>query len=103
MNARERAYAESLDEISRARYESAMAKAAEVSYRNPWHDPRDARYGPAFYTTSARPTRHAGHEIYHRHESCWDVVKDGVCVAQRAGFNGAKRAAEAAEEIARHG
>ncbi len=65
-----------------------------AKYKNPWHNPKDNRYGPAFYQTDATPTKHAGCEIYHRTPSTWDVVKNGVCVTQRAGFNGAKQAAE---------
>lgn len=65
------------------------------TYRNPWHRPFDATYGPAFYTTEAKPTEHAGHLIYQRIPGqVWDVVRDGVCVTQRAGPAGAMRAAE---------
>lgn len=64
-------------------------------YRNPWHEPRDPRYGPAEYETDARPFAHAGCLIYERIAGrCWDVVKNGVCVTQRAGPRGAREAAE---------
>lgn len=64
-------------------------------YKNPWHRPNDPKYGPAMYSTDRKPIEHAGHLIYERvlfH--VWDVVKDGVCVAQHAGLRGAKQAAE---------
>jgi len=70
-----------------------------AKYRNPWHKPHNDAYGPAFYQTDAKPIAHAGHLLYQRipgpvGRCCWDVVKDGVCIAQRAGRDGAMRAAE---------
>lgn len=68
----------------------------QSTYKNPWHK-ENGTQGPAFYSTDVRATEHAGHLIYERIKGAvWDVVKDGVCVHQRAGLNGAKRAAEAA-------
>ncbi len=58
-------------------------------YENPFG------YGPAAYETHARPIEHAGCLIYQRIKGCvWDVVRDGVCIAQRAGPRGAREAAE---------
>lgn len=48
-------------------------------------------FGPAIYETDARPFQYSGFEIYHRLERVWDVVKDGVCIHQAAGIEGAKR------------
>lgn len=62
-----------------------------ATYKNPWHDPDKAHYGPAMYSTNAEPTEYRGYLIYHSNPKGWDIVKDGVCVSQRAGFNGAKR------------
>lgn len=72
-----------------------------ASYTNHWHNPLNAIYGPAVYVTDAKPVLHAGCELYERipgpvGRCVWDVVRDGVCIHQRAGLNGAKRAAEAA-------
>lgn len=65
-----------------------------ASYRNPWHKPGEACYGPAEYTTDARPVAFAGCLIYERIRGvCWDVVRDGACLTQRAGFYGAREAA----------
>ena len=61
-----------------------------TSYQNPWHDPVKPQYGPKCYTTSVKPTKYKGFLIYHRLDRVFDVVLDGVCVTQRAGFNGAK-------------
>jgi hypothetical protein len=36
----------------------------------------------------------AGLAIYKRLPNCWDIVRDGVCICQRAGPKGAKEAAE---------
>jgi hypothetical protein len=68
----------------------------ETTYANPLWDPRGKGYGPKVYTTSARPEPYRGHLIYNRiHGYCgggvWDIVKDGVCVSQCAGPNGARR------------
>lgn len=57
-----------------------------TTYLNPWD------VGPEFYTTDVRPTEYRGYLIYHRLPKCWDVVRNGVCVDQRAGFKGAKAA-----------
>jgi hypothetical protein len=62
-------------------------------YKNPWHKPGKPEYGPAFYETTARPTEYHGCLIYQRIKgACWDVVRDGACIHQMAGLNGAKRA-----------
>lgn len=64
-----------------------------ATYRNPWHRP--AKIGPASYTTEATPIEHGGYLIFERVAGhVWDVVKDGVCITQRAGLNGAKTAIE---------
>lgn len=65
-----------------------------AKYKNPWHSPkeRSSKFENApFYETNVKPTEYRGFKIYHRHTEVWDVVRDGVCVSQRAGFNGAKR------------
>lgn len=65
-----------------------------ATYRNPWHTGKE-EYGPAFYTTDATPTEYRGYLIYQRvRGSVWDVVKDGVCVTQMAGPNGAREAVD---------
>lgn len=49
-------------------------------YKNPWHP-----YGPEFYETDAKPMIYRGYEVYQRIPGEGvDVVKDGVCVTQRA-------------------
>lgn len=56
-----------------------------MKYRNPWHEPGSEAYGPAEYESEARPREYRGHLIVERiKRACWDVVKDGRCVAQRA-------------------
>lgn len=65
-------------------------------YANPWHKPHGKGYGPDVYRTDAKPREYRGYLIFERIPAvCWDVVKDGVCVTQRAGLNGAKRAIDA--------
>lgn len=67
----------------------------ETTYKNPWHDPKDSSYGPAFYKTDAEPVEYGGYLIYQRwdrYADVYDVVKDEVCVTQMAGPNGARQA-----------
>lgn len=66
-----------------------------ATYTNPWHKPGKPEYGPAIYQTDAAPTEYGGHLIYHRQAQVWDVVKDGACVTQMAGPDGARRAIDA--------
>jgi len=63
-------------------------------YRNSFHNPHSTQYGPEYYETDAKPIEFMGVQIYERLKGiCWDVVVDGVCVANRAGLNGAEKAA----------
>jgi hypothetical protein len=67
----------------------------KAKYRNPWYKSDQGHYGPRYFETDAKPVEHAGHLIYQRVPGqVWDVVKDGVCLTQLAGPNGAKEAAE---------
>lgn len=61
------------------------------TYRNPWAKPHE----PQDYTRNCPdPIEHAGCQIFHVLPEQWDVVKGGMCIAQRAGLEGAKHAAE---------
>lgn len=61
-----------------------------ATYKNPWHK-SNGDYGPAFYTTDAKPKLIGPYQVYYRVQSsnpsarCYDYVKDGVCVTQRCG------------------
>ena len=61
-----------------------------ATYRNPWHTPGKPEYGPPVYSCEATPRAYRGFLIYRRHERHFDVVRDGVCISQRAGPNGAR-------------
>lgn len=62
-----------------------------TTYRNPWHNPAHPNQGPRVYETDAQPIEYGGYLIYQRIPGVvWDVVRDGVCVTQRAGLSGAK-------------
>lgn len=66
-----------------------------ASYKNPWHNPgKPYDYGPENYSTSAKPVEYRGFLIYHRLPGVWDVVKNGTCVTQMAGQNGARSAVD---------
>lgn len=62
-----------------------------AQYKNPWHKQRDIYSGPEIFTTEAKPKEYKGYLIYHVKKDQYDVVKDGVCVSQLAGPNGAIR------------
>ena len=66
-----------------------------TSYKNPWHTPGKSQYGPAHYVSEAQPQEYRGFQIYRRLPEVFDVVKDGVCVTQMAGPNGARSAIDA--------
>ena len=73
---------------------------AKARYKNPWYDPRNPYSVPEFEADSEPVPASNGCLVYERREfgyPIFDVVKDGVCVTQRAGPNGARRAAEAEE------
>ncbi len=62
-----------------------------ATYTNPSYNRHLAMYGLEFYETDKKPESYRGYLIYQRIPgSVWDVVKDGACVAQRAGPNGAR-------------
>jgi len=62
-------------------------------YKNPWYNPRrNSSYDPEYYETDAKPKEYKGYLIYERIPGqVWDIVKDGVCVGQMAGPNGARQ------------
>ncbi|MEA9885975.1 hypothetical protein VDG05_16835 [Xanthomonas campestris pv. raphani] len=66
-----------------------------TTYINPWYQKGRLDYGPDVYSTDAKPTEYRGYLVFQRNASCFDVVKDGVCVTQLAGANGARRAIDA--------
>ena len=67
----------------------------KTTYKNPWYDPKNPNSRTEFESDS-EPTESNGCLIYIRQEfgyPVYDVVKDGVCVAQRNGPDGARVAA----------
>jgi HD superfamily phosphohydrolase YqeK len=68
------------------------------TYRNPWHKDTLVDKGSTFSTDKA-PILHAGCEIYERIPHCFDVVKAGCCITQRAGMDGAKQCAEIVADL----
>jgi hypothetical protein len=62
-----------------------------MTYTNPFHNPRIHESKPVL-SCDREPTPYNGYLIYERHKgTVFDVVKDRVCIAMRAGLNGAKR------------
>jgi len=66
-------------------------------YKNPW-----ARNGePREYVRQCPPPQiHCGCQIFHVLPKQWDVVKNGVCITQRAGLKGALAIAELVKDLA---
>ncbi|CAD1792709.1 hypothetical protein AE929_09600 [Xanthomonas arboricola] len=61
-----------------------------ATYLNPWHGKvaLSSECTPTF-TTDSKPKQHRGFLIYQRVPGSFEVVKDGVCLTQRAGLHGA--------------
>lgn len=59
-----------------------------TKYKNPWAA-KSKHYSPAFYDTNVEPVDHRGYLIFERIPMQADIVKNGVCIAQR-GIKGAK-------------
>lgn len=72
-----------------------MSQSPAYSYRNPWFTPGKAWMGAEFYATDTKPIEYRGFQIFHRHDAVWELVKDGVCLTQRAGKNGPRNLADA--------
>jgi len=54
----------------------------KIKYINPWAGLGESEY----FETDVNPREYRGFLIYNRIKTrCWDIVKNGVCVAQRAG------------------
>ena len=70
------------------------------TYKNQWHRPSKPMYGPTEYNCESDPVEYRGYLIFHRINSTasiksgghvFDIVRDGVCLSQMAGPNGARR------------
>lgn len=64
-------------------------------YKNPWAKPHE----PQEYVRNVQPFTHAGSLVFRVIPDQWDVVKNGVCIAQRAGKRGAMACAEVVEDM----
>lgn len=64
-------------------------------YKNPWAGPTD----PADYSTTAAPLDFAGCLLFHVLPKQWDVVKSGVCIAQRVTKEAAEHAASIVSDL----
>ena len=66
------------------------------TYRNPWAAPHE----PQEYRKDVEPIEYEGCLIFHALKHQYDVVKNGVCISQRGGIDGAMKAAEVARDMA---
>jgi hypothetical protein len=67
----------------------------EHRYRNPWAK----SYEPQDYVRTIDPIEYHGCLVFHVLPGQFDVVKAGVCIAQRGGLAGAKLVADSVEDI----
>jgi len=67
----------------------------EHRYRNPWARASDSPE----YVRTVEPIKYHGALIFRVLPGQFDVVKAGVCIAQRGGLEGAKLVAEAVEDL----
>lgn len=65
------------------------------AYKNPWAKPHE----PQEYIRNVEPFVHAGCQIFHVLPDQWDVVKNNVCISQRAGKRSAMECAEVVEDM----
>ena len=63
------------------------------TYKNPWFKPSDASWGKEFYSCEKAPTTYKGFQIFNR-AGAFDLVRGGVCCAQRTTRNGCKLVAD---------
>lgn len=66
-----------------------------MTYINPWA--KD--YEPKEYTRNATPIDYNGCQIVKVHQFQYDVVKNGVCIGQRCGMEGAKMCADIVSDM----
>ena len=63
-----------------------------MQYRNPWSHHSE----PEFFSTTVKPVEYRGFKIFNRLGGIsWELVKDGVCLTQRAGRNGPRNLVDA--------
>lgn len=62
-------------------------------YLSPWSP--DPIGKPEYFETTVRPTNYRGFQIFHRMPKSFELVKDGVCLTQRAGGGALKSLVDA--------
>lgn len=62
-------------------------------YLNPWSADPVAK--PEYFTAAVKPIDYRGFQIFHRLPKSYELVKDGVCLTQRAGGGSLKALADA--------
>ena len=66
-----------------------------IKYINPWakdHEPKE-------YTRTANVIEYSGCQIVKVHTTQYDLVKNGVCIAQRCGIEGVKNCADIVSDL----
>lgn len=70
-----------------------MAKSVTHRYLNPWSADPTAK--PEYFATTVKPVEYRGFQIFQRLPNSHELVKDGVCLTQRAGGGALKSLADA--------
>jgi hypothetical protein len=66
-----------------------------MTYVNPWAK----EYEPKTYNRNIEPLEYSGCQIFKVHSTQYDVVKSGLCIAQRSGLEGAKQCADIVKDL----
>jgi hypothetical protein len=66
-----------------------------MTYINPWAK----EYEPKTYIRNVEPIQYNDCQIVKVHSTQYDVVKNGVCIAQRCGIEGVKKCADSVSDL----
>ena len=66
-----------------------------MKYTNPWAQGTE----PKEYNRSVEPIEYNGCQIIKVHQFQYDLIKSGVCIAQRCGLEGVKRCADIVSDL----
>jgi hypothetical protein len=81
--------------VSAGRDTAREADRVDMTYTNPWAK----EYEPKEYTRNIEPVEYNGCQIVKVHPTQYDLVKSGICIAQRWGLEGVKVCADVVADL----
>lgn len=66
-----------------------------MNYTNPWAK----EYEPKEYIRNTEPIEYGGCQIVKVHSTQYDLIKSGVCIAQRCSLEGVKTCADIVSDL----